>query len=247
MLKIKELSIKHGSRILLDKLSLSLSDTGITALLGPSGCGKSSVLKWLSGTLAPELKSSGSAYLDELEIKRPNGCITWHPQGDTLFPWATALQNSTLGLEIAGTPKEKARQLALERLSSFGLSGLENQYPEQLSGGMRQRVAFLRSMLPQSRYLLLDEPFSALDAVTRLGMQQWLLARIHAQPRSLLLVTHDLHEATYLADRILVMAANPGRIIADLPLVMPHAERDELNLAALREHLKSLLLEDIQL
>ena len=134
-------------------------------------------------------------------------------------------------------------------LDAFGLTGTGAQFPAQLSGGMRQRVAFLRTIICESRYVLLDEPFSALDAVTRLRMQDWLAARLKAQPRALLLVTHDLHEATGLADRILVMSATddaggPANITADIPIPLPRSARSEAALAPLRDTLKTLLLKE---
>ena len=128
----------------------------------------------------------------------------------------------------------------------FGLQGHEDSFPDQLSGGMRQRAAFLRTMVQDAGVLLLDEPFSALDAVTRLRMQDWLVARLDENPRAVLMVTHDLFEATQIADRVLVMAAAPGRITADLPIATPRRDRTEANLAETRSRLKSMLLKDTE-
>lgn len=225
-------------------LSVSLANTGITALIGPSGCGKTSVLKWLAGILAPSLEAQGHLLIDRTPAPRPSPAVRYQPQNDALFPWLTIAENAALGLRVAGQSHRAAASQVAPLFAPFGLSGCEGLFPVQLSGGMRQRAAFLRTIVQDGRVLLLDEPFSALDAVTRLRMQHWLLTQLQDRPRAVLLVTHDLHEATGLADRILVMAAGPGRIVADIPVVTPHDRRDEATLAPLRESLKTLLLKD---
>ena len=237
MLRIEDLTIRASGREVLRDLSLEVPSDGITCLIGPSGCGKSSVLRWLAGVLPGQMQADGRLMLDGAPAARPNPALTYQPQADALFPWLTILENTALGLRLRGLPAGAAAPL----FAPFGLAGCEGLFPSQLSGGMRQRAAFLRTMVQGGRWLLLDEPFSALDAVTRLRMQDWLRARLREAPRGVLLVTHDLHEATALADRILVMAANPGRIVADLPVTGP---REEAALAPLRTTLKSLLLED---
>ncbi len=244
MLDLHALSLRAKGRDLLRDLSLTLPASGITALIGPSGCGKTSVLKWMLGILPPELQARGALTLDGSAIRRPHPALSYQPQGDALFPWLTIAQNAALGLEVAGHSPAVARARVAPFFAPFGLAGTEAMFPAELSGGMRQRAAFLRTIVQDSRFMLLDEPFSALDAVTRLRMQDWLLARLRETPRGVLLVTHDLHEATSLADRILVMAANPGRIIAEIPVTTPPDRRSEADLAPLRETLKSLLLED---
>lgn len=244
MLELRNLTICSAGRDLVRDLSLSLPATGITALIGPSGCGKTSVLKWLAGVLPAGVEAAGQARLDGAPMRRPHPAIAYQPQSDALFPWATIAENAALGLRVAGIPRRAAAARVAPLFAPFGLAGCEALFPAQLSGGMRQRAAFLRTIVQDCRFVLLDEPFSALDAVTRLRMQDWLLTRLHERPRGVLLVTHDLHEATSLADRILVMAANPGRILAELPVATPHAQRGEAAMAPLRETLKSLLLEE---
>ncbi|PZO68287.1 MAG: ABC transporter ATP-binding protein [Paracoccus denitrificans] len=244
MLDLRGLTIKAGARDLVRDLSLHLPDSGITALIGPSGCGKTSVLKYLAGILSPALTATGTAAIDDAPIDPPHGSVAYQPQSDTLFPWLTVAQNAALGLEVEGMPRATAARHVAALMPAFGLQGTERMFPSELSGGMRQRATFLRTIVQDSRFVLLDEPFSALDAVTRLRMQTWLLERLRERPRGVLLITHDLHEATVLADRILVMAANPGRIIADLPVPVPHAQRNEAAMADLRETLKTLLLKD---
>lgn len=244
MLELRGLTITSGTVPLVQDLSLSLPATGITALIGPSGCGKSSVLKWLAGILPAGLRATGRLTLDGRDAARPGPAISYQPQDDALFPWLTVAQNAALGLRVRGLSRADALARAAPLFPAFGLAGTEALFPAQLSGGMRQRAAFLRTVVQDSRHVLLDEPFSALDAVTRLRMQDWLAARLSDRPRGVLLVTHDLHEATRLADRILVMAPAPGRIAAEIPVPLPRAMRSEAALAPLRERLKSLLLKE---
>lgn len=245
MLDLRRLSIATDKVMLVHDLSLCLPATGITALIGPSGCGKTSVLKWLAGILPQGLKAEGHVTLDRLAIFPPCPAISYQPQSDALFPWLTVAENAALGLRVKGMSRPEALAHVAPLFRSFGLEGTEAQFPAHLSGGMRQRAAFLRTVVQDSRYVLLDEPFSALDAVTRLRMQDWLIGRLAERPRSVLLVTHDLHEATGLADRILVMAANPGRIVAEIPVPLHPTERSEAALAPLRDTLKSLFLESV--
>ncbi len=248
MLEVGPLTIHADAgtdeRVLVRELSFTMPGSGITALIGPSGCGKTSVLKWLAGLRPKGLRAEGQVLLDGAPLRRPCRALCYQPQGDALFPWLTIAENAALGLEVAGMSRRRAIAQVTPLFAPFGLAGCEAQFPVQLSGGMRQRAAFLRTVAREGRYVLLDEPFSALDAVTRLRMQDWLLARLHERPCGVLLVTHDLHEAARLADRILVMAADPGRIIAEIVVPTPQDRRDEAGMAPLRETLKSLLLEE---
>jgi NitT/TauT family transport system ATP-binding protein len=229
---------------LVDDLTFEIETGRLTCLIGPSGCGKSSAVKWLAGVLAGELRVEGQARLDGAQMSLPHRTIAYQPQQDTLFPWLTILENASLGLEVRGEDRAAARCRVQALFQTFGLQGHEASFPDQLSGGMRQRAVFLRTMVQDTRVLLLDEPFSALDAVTRLRMQDWLVARLAENPRAVLMVTHDLFEATQVADRVLVMAGGPGRIRADIPITAPRDERTEAALAETRSALKSMLLED---
>ena len=244
MLEVQGLTIRAGTVSLVEDLSLHLTEGSMTCLIGPSGCGKSSVVKWLAGVLAPELRVRGSASLDSRAAILPHCDIAYQPQQDTLFPWLTICENARLGLEIKGMDRRAARDRVRDLFPTFGLQGHEDSFPDQLSGGMRQRAAFLRTIIQDARVLLLDEPFSALDAVTRLRMQDWLIERLAERPRAVLMVTHDLYEATQMADRILVMAGGPGRIAADIPIAPPSNERSEAALAEVRSMLKSMLLKE---
>lgn len=246
MLEIGALSVRAAGRDILRHLSVRLDAPALTCLIGPSGCGKSTLLRWLAGVLPEGLKTSGRLILDGQPITPPHRAIGYQPQGDALFPWLTVAENAALGLEVAGLRRSEAVERVTPMLVPFGLEGTAKLFPDALSGGMRQRVAFLRTMAADARWLLLDEPFSALDAVTRLRMQGWLCSRLEAEPRGMLMVTHDLHEATSLADRILVMAGPSGRITADIPVPVPRGTRTEADLAPLRETLKTMLLEETE-
>lgn len=244
MLRIEGLTIRAGDAPLVDDLSLDLAEGRITCLIGPSGCGKTSVIKWLAGVLPAPLTAGGRATRDGTAMARPDPVVAYQPQQDALFPWLTIAENAALGLRTARLSRAAARARVVPLFAPFGLAGCEDLFPAQLSGGMRQRAAFLRTIVQDTRFVLLDEPFSALDAVTRLRMQDWLCARLAERPRGVLMVTHDLHEATQMADRVLVMSARPGRIVADIPLTTPRDERSEAALAETRMSLRSLLLKE---
>jgi ABC-type nitrate/sulfonate/bicarbonate transport system ATPase subunit len=190
------------------------------SLVGPSGCGKSTLLRILAGLLEP---ARGTATVDgQSTINRP-GLVAYMPQKDLLFPWRRALANATVGAEIAGVAKGEARERALALFPRFGLSGFERAWPAQLSGGMRQRLALLRTFLIPHGTVLLDEPFGALDAITRREMHRWLQEVWLEDRRTVLFVTHDVEEALVLSDTVYVMTRRPGRIQAevDVPFDRP--------------------------
>lgn len=243
MLRIEGLTVRAGDRLLVSNLSLDLSDGGITCLIGPSGCGKTTVLKALAGVLPTGFEGVFKTTIDGEVANLPHPDIAYQPQQDTLFPWLTIAENAALGLRVAGLSASACRAHVLPLLPGFGLQGCEDRFPHELSGGMRQRVAFLRTIVQDTRFVLLDEPFSALDAVTRLAIQDWLVQRLAEIRRGVLLVTHDLYEATRLADRILVMTAG-GAIASDISLELAHRDRTEAVLAPIRSRLKALLLEN---
>jgi NitT/TauT family transport system ATP-binding protein len=243
MMRIEALTVQVESRTLVTDFSCKLQEGQITCLIGPSGCGKTSVLKWLAGILPDGLEAEGSVTLDDAPIQRPHSSLAYQPQSDALFPWLTIAGNAALGLEMAGMSRKAAYEKVVALFGEFDIAGCEELYPKQISGGMRQRAAFLRTIVQDSRFVLLDEPFSALDAVTRLRMQEWLCARLAESPRGVLMVTHDLHEATMMADRILVMSAKQGLLVANIPVTTPRHSRSEAALAETRTALKALLLE----
>lgn len=201
-------------------VSLRAERGEFVALVGPSGSGKSTLLAIVAGL---EALTAGEVALDGDAGARRLGRVGYMPQRDLLLPWRTALGNAIAGLEVQGVPRGEARQRARALFATFGLSGFEDAYPHALSGGMRQRVAFARSALPAGNLLLLDEPFGALDALTRAALQRWLLEIWAGLGKTCLLVTHDVDEALLLADRIYVLTARPGRVRLEraVPLQRP--------------------------
>jgi len=195
-------------------------------IIGPSGCGKSTLLRLLAGLVQPD---SGQIKLQGQPLPNASdrqGRFGYMPQRDTLLPWRTVLDNVILGVELAGGGRGAAREEARQLLPLFGLDGFENNWPSTLSGGMRQRAALLRTFLAGYDILLLDEPFGALDALTRRMLQQWLLGVRRRFSKTILFITHDIDEALLLGDRLLVFSPRPGRITADLKIDLPHP-RDE--------------------
>ncbi|MGQ0824199.1 MAG: ABC transporter ATP-binding protein [Actinomycetota bacterium] len=223
-------------------IDLDIPAGQLTAVIGPSGCGKSTLLRILAGLVAA---TAGDARVGDEPVNGRPGYVAFQPQRDLLLPWRRALANATLGAEVAGVPRDDARAAAHALLERFGLAGFEDAWPALLSGGMRQRVALLRTFLVPRPALLLDEPFGALDAITRGGMQEWLQAVWATDRRTTLVVTHDVEEALLLADRVLVMSPRPGRIVVDrmVPLVRPRRTRtvtDPAFVALKRELLDAL-------
>ena len=201
----------------LDGVSFEVAASEIVALLGPSGSGKSTLLRIAAGLDRPD---AGEVRFDGRPVEGP-GHAGYMPQRDLLLPWRRVLGNLTLGPEIAGVPRAEAEARARAELGRFGLEGFEDAWPSELSGGMRQRAALLRTVLAGRGTLLLDEPFGALDALTRLELQDWLLGAWQASGWTLLVVTHDVEEAVYLADRVVALTPRPGRVALDLPVELP--------------------------
>jgi NitT/TauT family transport system ATP-binding protein len=201
-----------GGRRVLDAVDLHVPARGRVGIVGRSGAGKSTLLSLVAGLDDPD---AGAISVDG-EMS-PAGRLTrcaLMPQRDCLLPWRGALDNAAIALENAGLPRGEARRRAAPLFSRLGLAGSEQLLPAKLSGGMRQRVAFLRTLLADKPVLLLDEPFGALDAITRTELQEWLAGALAAEPRTVLLVTHDVEEALLLCERVLVLAA--GRVVAEL-------------------------------
>ena len=231
-IEVRGLSLTYGGRppvVALDGVDLADAPGEFAVLLGPSGCGKSTLLRALAGLVRP---TAGEALASS---------VAYMPQRDLLLPWRRVLGNATFAAELAGVPPVEARQRAQALLGRFGLEGFERAWPTQLSGGMRQRLALLRTFLAPRDTLLLDEPFGALDAITRREMQGWLQGVLAEEPRTVLLVTHDIEEALTLADTVYVMSPRPGRIVdrVDVSLARP---RDATTLTsaeftALKAHL----------
>ncbi len=202
----------------LDGVDLEAAPGAFVSLVGPSGCGKSTLLQVLAGLLTPD---AGEALVEGRSTLGEPGLAAYMPQKDLLLPWRKAIGNAVLGAEIAGTPKAEAREQALSLLERFGLSGFEESWPSQLSGGMRQRLALLRTFLVPRHVLLLDEPFGALDAITRREMHQWLQEVWASDARTVLFVTHDVEEALILSDEVYVMTPRPAQMAAQLTIDYP--------------------------
>jgi ABC-type nitrate/sulfonate/bicarbonate transport system ATPase subunit len=202
---------QHRRLQVLNDVSLALEQNEFVSIVGPSGSGKTTLLDIISGLIEPD---EGAVLLTGARTTAAQrlGESAYMHQRDLLLPWRSALDNAALGLEVQGTKKRSARVAARERFPAFGLAGFEEHYPAQLSGGMRQRVAFLRTLLTGQSLVLLDEPFGALDALTRAISQAWLQSLLAKNPRSVLLVTHDVEEAIFLSDRILVLSERPGTV-----------------------------------
>lgn len=215
IVSVREVCRSYGDLAALDRVELDLAVGEIVALTGPSGCGKSTLLELLAGLAEP---SSGRVTIHGrgAAADRLAACA-WMPQRDCLLPWLSAIDNASLAARNRGRPRHEARAEADRLFSRLGLGGFERSLPGELSGGMRQRVAFLRTVLSGKDVLLLDEPFAALDALTRAELQEWLLPLLEGGNRGIILVTHDIEEALFLADRVAVMSPRPGRITAWVP------------------------------
>ena len=200
-------------------VDLHVGANEVLGVVGPSGCGKSTLLELVAGLQEPDGGSVEVAGRSPAKARRE--LCAFMPQRDLLLPWRDALGNAALALECQGVPRGEARSRAAPLLERFGLGGFEAARPAQLSGGMRQRVAFMRTLLPGRPVLLLDEPFASLDSITRASMQAWLADALATEPRTVLLVTHDVEEALFLSDRVAVLSARPGRVVQELEVPMP--------------------------
>jgi ABC-type nitrate/sulfonate/bicarbonate transport system ATPase subunit len=210
-----------------DDVSFTAAPGEFITIIGPSGSGKSTIFNLITGLLQPD---SGEIVLDGDVINGRTGLVGYMPQRDLLLPWRTVLGNVILGPEIAHAPLGPARKRALELLPMFGLEAFANVYPATLSGGMRQRAALLRTFLTERNVMLLDEPFGALDALTRRDLQDWLLDVWAQFKTTILFITHDVREAILMGDRVLVFSPRPGRIKQEIVVDLPRP-RDESSTA----------------
>jgi ABC-type nitrate/sulfonate/bicarbonate transport system ATPase subunit len=216
---------RRSDVVALEGLDLKVHPGEVLGVVGPSGCGKSTLLELIAGLQEPDAGTIEIGTASSPESRR-RACALM-PQRDLLLPWRDALGNAGLALEAQGVGARAARTRAAPLFERFGLAEFEQARPAGLSGGMRQRVAFIRTLLPGRPVLLLDEPFAALDAITRAEMQQWLADALDDEPRTVVLVTHDVEEALFLADRVVVLTPRPGRVVAqlDVPLPRPRDRR----------------------
>jgi ABC-type nitrate/sulfonate/bicarbonate transport system ATPase subunit len=187
------------------------------SIIGPSGCGKSTLFNIVAGLDQP---TAGDVRINGESIVGQQGHVGYLLQKDLLLPWRSVLNNVVIGMEISGVPRRRAREIAMPFLEAYGLKDFADHRPDQLSGGMRQRAALLRTVLFNRDLILLDEPFGKLDAQTRATMQEWLLDLWDDFKKTVVFVTHDIDEAVYLSDRVLVMSPRPGRVIAEIPIAL---------------------------
>jgi ABC-type nitrate/sulfonate/bicarbonate transport system ATPase subunit len=213
--------LKHsfGDLEVIDDLSLSVQEHEFVSILGPSGSGKSTTLSVLTGAISP---NAGEILVDGRPWARSQDRFAYMPQNDALLPWRRIIDNLTLGLEVRGLRRTQARRQVAPLLEIFGLTGFERAYPFQLSGGMRQRAALLRTVVQDRDVLLLDEPFGALDALTRARMQSWIEGVRERYRWTVLLITHDVREAIFLSDRIYVFSARPATVLSCIEVPLPH-------------------------
>jgi NitT/TauT family transport system ATP-binding protein len=217
--EIKNFELSFGDRKIIDKVSISIPERQFVSIVGPSGCGKTTMLNLLAGLVKPpanaHLRIGGAAP----ELGNPS--IAYMLARDSLLPWRTTLENAAFGMEIRKVPRREREERARELLARVGLAGFEDVFPKHLSHGMRQRCALARTFAISAQYLLMDEPFGALDAQTKLQLEELLVELWQQEQRTVIFITHDLAEAIAISDRVIVMSARPGRIVADLPIDLP--------------------------
>ncbi|MCO4053755.1 MAG: ABC transporter ATP-binding protein [Bosea sp.] len=223
--------------------TLAIADNDFITILGPSGCGKSTLLRIVAGL---ETATEGRVLLDGQPVTGPGADRGMVFQSYTLFPWLSIVQNIAFGLRERGLPERERLDIARKWAERVGLRGFENHYPKQLSGGMQQRTAIARALANDPRILLLDEPFGALDNQTRSLMQEMLLGIWERERKTVVFVTHDVEEAIFMASRVVVMSARPGRIKADIPVDLPHPRPYTIKTSAAFVGLKERLVEEIR-
>ncbi|MDR7418899.1 MAG: ABC transporter ATP-binding protein [Armatimonadota bacterium] len=230
----------QGNVLALDRISFSTSEAEFVCLVGPSGCGKTTLLKIIAGLVRP---TGGEVRYEGPRTGAPLNAMVF--QEDSIFPWMSVLDNVAFPLEIRGMPLAERRQIAREFVDRVGLTRFAGHLPGQLSTGMRQRVGIARAFACNPQVLLMDEPFAALDAQMKAILQEELLALWSAHARTIVYVTHDIDEAIFMADRVLVLSTQPGRIVAEVPVPFARPRRPALRghaeFLTLREHLWSLV------
>jgi ABC-type nitrate/sulfonate/bicarbonate transport system ATPase subunit len=239
----KTFESKRGEAVVaLTPVTLSIPQGRFLTILGPSGCGKSTIFNIIAGL---EMPSAGTVTMDGTSIIGMSGVVSYMLQKDLLLPWRSIVDNVILGMEIDRVPKAEAKARALPLLARYGLGGFEDRYPAELSGGMRQRAALLRTMLCDRDVILLDEPFAALDAQTRADMQEWLLDVWDDFKKTVIFVTHDVDEGVYLSDEVVMMSGRPGRIVERVAIELARPRKRTVitspAFTAYKEHFLGLL------
>lgn len=242
-LTAKNITVSYEGANIIEDISIELNKGEIVCILGVSGVGKTTLFNVISGLLNPD---EGIVELDGRDITGKAGCVSYMLQKDLLLPYKTIIDNVSLPLVIRGEKKSKAREITAGYFQEFGLDGTENKYPFQLSGGMRQRAALLRTYLFSDQVALLDEPFSALDSITKSAMHEWYLQVMKQIRLSTLLITHDIDEAIILSDRIYIMAGKPGRITEEIIISDPKPRDKDFKVSEsfmnYKRHILSILM-----
>lgn len=210
---------RNESKLLIKDLNFTVNKGEFVSIVGPSGCGKSTIFRLICGL---EKAESGSIFLEDKQVSDLKGHIGYMPQKDLLIPWRTITQNVSLPLEVRGVKAKEAIAKAGELLDSFGFNEYKHKYPKDLSGGMRQRVSFIRTLITGADILLLDEPFSALDAITKLNMQEWLQAQYCKLKKTILFITHDVEEALFLSNKIYAISEKPISKLKEINIPMSY-------------------------
>lgn len=243
-LETRHISKSFEDHQVLQDITLEVHDHELVSLLGVSGSGKTTLFNIISGLLLPDM---GQVFLDGKDITGKPGQISYMLQKDLLLPYRTIEDNVALPLIIRGEKKREAREKVRPHFASFGLAGTEKKYPHQLSGGMRQRAALLRTYMFSQGLALLDEPFSALDTITKSNMHRWYLDVMEEIQLSTIFITHDIDEAILLSDRIYILTGNPGTITAELVIREPKPRRQDFNLTPEFLQYKRQILEQLHM
>lgn len=243
-LRAEGVTVKYGEEVIIKDISLNLNEGELVCLLGTSGVGKTTLFHVLSGILVP---ARGDIYLNGAKITAEPGRISYMLQKDLLLPYKTVLDNVALPMLIQGKNKRGARKQAFMHFDEFGLEGTEGKYPNQLSGGMRQRAALLRTYLFSNEVALLDEPFSALDTITKSKMHMWYLNVMEKIRLSTLFITHDIDEAILLSDRIYILMGRPGKVVCELKINVPKPRKSEFLVSGEFIHYKKEILKVLEM
>lgn len=242
-LKVKNIKKSFDDMLILDDVSMHVKENEFVSLLGPSGSGKSTIFNIISGLLKSD---SGYVSINDEDYTGKVGRVSYMYQKDLLLPWKKIIDNTAVPLVLKGYSKNSARETALKYFESFGLKGFEHKYPHQLSGGMRQRAALLRTYLFSSDLMLLDEPFGALDAMTRSKMHYWLMDIVRNLNSTILFITHDIEEAIFLSNRIYIISDKPAKIKKEIVVNLPNERTREIITTPEFNNIKKLIINEIK-
>ncbi|WP_432407704.1 ABC transporter ATP-binding protein [Wukongibacter sp. M2B1] len=224
-LHIENIYKSFGEILVVDNVSLDLRENEFVSILGPSGSGKSTIFNMIAGLLKPD---KGNVFIEDEDFTGKSGRVSYMYQKDLLLPWKKIIDNVSLPLVVKGTNKKKAREIVQKYFKIFGLEGFEHKYPFQLSGGMRQRAALMRTYMFSEDIILLDEPFGGLDAITKRKMQYWLLDVFQSLNASVFFITHDIDEAIFLSDRIYILSDRPAKVRAEIEVDLPKPRNNQI-------------------